>query len=430
MATAPLAAPVPAAPPAAPQAGRPAPALDAEAVRARFPLLARAGARLAYLDSAATTQKPDLVLEALDAYYRESYGAIARGVYRLSAEATRLYEAARAKTARYLGAPSAEEVVFVRGTTEAINLVASSWGRANLRPGDEILVTGLEHHSNLVPWQLAAEATGARVVAAPIDGRGDVPLEGVEARLRSGRVRMVAVAHVSNALGTLVPVAEICRLARATGALVLVDGAQSAPRLPLDVAALGCDFFACSGHKAYGPNGIGVLWARRELLDAMPPYQGGGGMIQEVTLEQTTFAPPPQRFEAGTPAGPEAHALGAALDWLDALGREAIHAHESRLVERAARALAKVPHVRLVGEPRARVGVVSFVIAGAHAHDVGTVLDAKGVAVRAGHHCAQPVMAAFGVPATVRASFGVYSTDADVELLLAATRRAAELLAR
>jgi cysteine desulfurase/selenocysteine lyase len=409
------------------------PRFDVAAVRARFPLLAaadRAGAKpLAYLDSAATSQKPDLVLAALDGFYRESYGAIARGVYALSAEATRLYEAARGKVARFLGA-AAEEIVFTRGTTEAINLVAQSWGRTSLAPGDELLVTGLEHHSNLVPWQLVAEATGAKLVAAPIDGKGDVPLEEIEARLASGRVRMVAVAHVSNALGTLLPVPAIARLAHAAGALVLVDGAQSAPRLPVDVAALGCDFFAFSGHKAYAPNGIGVLWGRGDLLAAMPPYQGGGGMIREVTLERTTFADPPQRFEAGTPVGPEAHALGVALDWIDALDRVEVAEHEARLVERAARELAELDGVRLIGAPCERVGIVSFVVEGTHAHDVGTVLDAENVAVRVGHHCAQPAMASFGVPATVRASFGVYSTDGEVDRLLQATRRAVELLAR
>jgi cysteine desulfurase/selenocysteine lyase len=412
---------------------RPTVGYDAAQVRARFPLLAAADRDdrrpLAYLDSAATSQKPDLVLAALDGYYRESYGAIARGVYALSAEATRLYEAARGKVARFLGAAS-EEIVFTRGTTEAINLVAASWGRTNLGPGDEILVTALEHHSNLVPWQLVAQATGAKVVAAPIDARGEVPLEGIEAKLASGRVRLVAVAHVSNALGTLLPVPAIARLAHEAGALLLVDAAQSVPRLPVDVAALGCDFFAFSGHKSYAPNGIGALWGRRELLAAMPPWQGGGGMIREVTLERTTFADPPQRFEAGTPVGPEAHALGVALDWLDSLGRVAIAEHEARLVERAARELGALAGVRLIGEPGELVGIVSFVVEGAHAHDVGTVLDAENVAVRVGHHCAQPAMASFGVPATVRASFGVYSTDGEVDRLLQATRRAVELLRR
>ncbi|KAB2956001.1 MAG: cysteine desulfurase, partial [Thermoanaerobaculia bacterium] len=289
--------------------------LDALAVRAEFPALA-AGAGCVYLDNAATTQKPRAVLDELARAYVESYGAIGRGVYRWSAEATRSYEEARARVARFLGGEPGE-VVFVRGTTEAINLVAASWGRVNLGPGDEILISGLEHHSNLVPWQLAAQATGARLVVAPIDERGEVALEEVERRLADGRVRLVAVAHVSNALGTVVPVTEIARRARAAGARVLVDGAQSVPHLPVDVAALGCDFFAFSGHKVYGPSGIGALWARRELLEAMPPWQGGGGMIREVTFERTTFAEPPERFEAGTPAGPEARGLAAALDWLE-----------------------------------------------------------------------------------------------------------------
>jgi cysteine desulfurase/selenocysteine lyase len=406
--------------------------IDVAALRAEFPIFAAArdaGRPLAYLDSAATSQKPRAVLDAVRDFYAHRYGAIARGVYRLSAESTALYEAARARVARYLGA-RAEEIVFVRGTTEAINLVAASWGRRNLGAGDEILVTGLEHHSNLVPWQLLADATGARIVAAPIDGRGEVPLEGIERALGSGRVRIAAVAHVSNALGTLLPVAEIARLARAAGARLLVDGAQSAPRLPLDVATLGCDFFAFSGHKSYGPNGIGVLWARRELLEAMPPWQGGGGMIERVRLESSTYAPPPQRFEAGTPAGPEAHGLAAALDWIDALGRPALAAHEAALVARTVERLGARPGVRLVGTPRERVGVVSFVVEGAHAHDVGTVLDASGVAVRAGHHCAQPAMEAFGVPATVRASFAAYNDEDDVERLVEAVDKARRLLAR
>jgi cysteine desulfurase / selenocysteine lyase len=410
-----------------------APALDLAAIRSEFPIFARSaadGRPLAFLDSAATTQKPRAVLDAERDFYEAHYGAVARGVYRLSAEATALYEAARGKVARFLGASAAEEIVFVRGTTEAINLVAASWGRAELRPGDEILLTGLEHHSNIVPWQMAAEATGARVVAAPIDARGDVPIAGIERALASGKVRMVALAHVSNALGTLLPVAEIAALARAAGALVLVDGAQSAPRLPVDVAALGCDFFAFSGHKLYGPNAIGVLWGRGERLADLPPFQGGGGMIEQVTFERTTYAPPPQRFEAGTPAAPQAHALGVAVEWLAGRDLAAVAAHESELVERAATRLAALDGVRLIGTPRERAGVVSFVVDGAHAHDVGTVLDAAGVAVRAGHHCAQPAMRAFGVPATVRASFGVYNGDDDIDLLITAVERARELLAR
>jgi cysteine desulfurase / selenocysteine lyase len=408
-------------------------ALDVAAVRREFPLLERAAAAgrpVVYLDSAATTQKPRAVLEAEREFYAAHYGAIARGVYRLSAEATALYEAARGTTARFLGADAADEIVFVRGTTEAINLVAASWGRAHLRAGDEILLTGLEHHSNIVPWQLAAEATGARLVVAPLDERGDVPLAGIERALASGRVRMAAVAHISNALGTVLPVAEIARLAHDAGALVLVDGAQSAPRRAIDVAALGCDFYVFSGHKIYGPNGVGVLWGRRELLAAMPPYQGGGGMIESVTFERTTYAPPPQRFEAGTPAGPQAHGLAAALEWLAAKDLALVAAHEAALVQHAAERLAAIAGVRLVGTPRERAGVVSFVVEGAHAHDVGTVLDAAGVAVRAGHHCAQPAMRAFGVEATVRASFGIHNGEDDVEALAAAVEKAGRMLGR
>jgi len=405
---------------------------DVEAVRARFPALApRPDERpVVYLDSAATAQKPDRVLEALGRAYSLDYGAVARGVYRWSAASTAAYEAARATVARFLGAGSADEIVFVRGTTEAINLVAASWGRTNLRSGDEILLTGLEHHSNIVPWQLAAEATGARLVVAPVDDRGEVDLGEVERLLGSRRVRVAAVAHVSNALGTVVPVARIAALARAAGAVTVVDGAQAVPRLPVDVRALGCDFYAFSGHKAYGPNGIGVLWGRAELLAAMPPWQGGGGMIREVTFAGTTFDGPPRRFEAGTPAAPEAVGLAAALDWLDGLGRPAIDEHERALTALAAERLDAVAGVRRIGDARDRTGMVSFVVDGVHAHDVGTVLDAEGVAVRVGHHCAQPLMDRFGVPATVRASFAVHTTAAEIEVLARAVERARRLLAR
>jgi len=404
---------------------------DVAAVRAEFPAFEAWSAEgpRAFLDNAATTQKPRVVLAALERAYVARYGAIARGVYRLSAEATEDYEAARGRIARFLGG-EASEVVFVRGTTEAINLVAASWGGAHLREGDEILVSGLEHHSNLVPWQLVAKATGARLVVAPIDERGELEPGALERGLSSGRVRLVAVAHVSNALGTVLPVVEIVERAHAAGARVLLDAAQSAPRLPLDVRALGCDFLAFSGHKAYGPSGIGALWGRAELLAAMPPYQGGGGMIRTVRFEESTFEDPPRRFEAGTPAGPEAVGLAAALDWLDRLGRERVAAHEDRLLTRAVERLTVIPGVRLIGTARERAGVVSFVLDGVHAHDVGTVLDAEGVAVRAGHHCAQPVMDRFGVPATVRASFGAYNTEQEVDALGEAVERARRLLAR
>jgi cysteine desulfurase/selenocysteine lyase len=404
---------------------------DVARVRAEFPAFEAwsvSGPR-AFLDNAATTQKPRAVLTALERAYVARYGAIARGVYRLSAEATADYEDARERVARFLGG-EAREVVFVRGTTEAINLVAASWGGTHLGAGDEILVTGLEHPSNLVPWQLVAKATGARIVVVPIDERGELESGALERLLASGRVRLVAAAHVSNALGTVLPVAEIVERAHTAGALVLLDAAQSVPRLPLDVRALGCDFLAFSGHKAYGPSAIGVLWARSELLAAMPPYQGGGGMIRTVSFEESTFEEPPRRFEAGTPAGPEAVGLGVALDWLDRLGRERVAAHEDALLERAVGRLSAIPGLRLIGTARQRAGVVSFILDGVHAHDVGTVLDAEGVAVRAGHHCAQPVMARFGIPATVRASFGVYNTEQEVDALADAVERARRLLGR
>lgn len=407
-------------------------AYDVERIRGDFPILGRDvhGKRLVYLDNAATTQKPRAVIDRIVRYYSEENSNVHRGVHMLSEVATAAYEASRTTVKRFLNARDEKEIVFTRGTTEGINLVAASWGRRHVKRDHEVLITAIEHHSNIVPWQLAAEATGARLVVAPIDARGELPLDGVERALGSGRVRIVAVAHVSNALGTLVPVAEVARLAHGAGALVLVDGAQSAPRLAIDVAALGADFFAFSGHKLYAPNGVGVLWGRRELLAAMPPYQGGGGMIERVTFERTTYAPPPQRFEAGTPTAPEAHALGVAAEWLAGKDLAAVAAHEAALVALAARRLAELPGVRLVGTPRQRVGLVSFVVEGAHAHDVGTVLDAAGVAVRAGHHCAQPAMASFDVPATVRASFGIYNDEEDVDRLVAAAAKAGRLFAR
>jgi cysteine desulfurase/selenocysteine lyase len=406
-------------------------AYDVARVRGQFPLLAAPGARrdrpaLAYLDNAATTQKPEAVLAAMDRFYRERYGPVARGVHRLSAEATGAYEAARARAARFLGAGEAGEIVFVRGTTEAINLVAASFARPRLAPGDEILVTELEHHSNIVPWQLACEATGARLVPVPISESGEVDPDEFSRRL-GPRTRMAAVAQVSNALGTVLPVVELARRAHAAGVPILVDGAQSAPHQPVDVAALGCDFFAFSGHKVYGPTAIGVLWGRRELLAAMPPWQGGGGMIRSVEFERTTYDDPPRRFEAGTPAVVEAIGLAAALDWIDGLGRAAVGAWETALAERARRGLAAIPGVRLIGEARERGPVVSFVVDGIHAHDLGTALDHHGIAVRAGHHCAQPVMRRFGVPASVRASFAAYNEPAEVDRLLAAVEQACRL---
>jgi cysteine desulfurase/selenocysteine lyase len=399
-------------------------------VRADFPILARRvhGRPLVYLDNAATTQKPRPVLEAIGRCWAESYANVARGVHTLSQEATAAHEAARATVASFLGAASPAEVVFVRGATEALNLVAAAWGRTHVRPGDEVLVTGLEHHSNIVPWQLLCAEKGARLVVAPIDDGGDVVAEEYERRL-SPRTRVVALAHVSNALGTVLPVREMADLAHAAGAVVVVDGAQGAPHLPVDVGALGCDFYAFSGHKLYGPSGVGALWGRGELLAAMPPYQGGGGMILSVTFAGTEFAPPPQRFEAGTPAIEGAVGLAAAIEYLEGIGRAAAAVWEKELLDYAVARLQAVPGVRLIGTPRERASVVSFALAGAHPHDVGTVLDRHGIAVRAGHHCAQPVMERFGVPATTRVSVGIYNRREEIDALIAAVEAAAELFA-
>jgi cysteine desulfurase/selenocysteine lyase len=407
-----------------------APPIDVEAVRAQFPILATRvhGKPLVYLDSAATAQRPEAVLAAVDRFYRESYGSVARGVHTLSQRATEAYEAARSRVARFLGAADPGELIFTRGATEALNLVAWSHARPRLAPGDEVLVTEMEHHSNIVPWQLVCEQTGARLVVAPVDDRGELRLAEYE-RLLSRRTRVVACVHVSNAVGTVNPVRELADRAHAVGATIVVDGAQAAPHLPIDVAALGCDFYCFSGHKVYGPTGIGALWGRRELLAAMPPYQGGGGMILHVTFAHTDYAPPPARFEAGTPNGAGAIGLAAALDWLDALGHEAVAAHEADLLDYANELLAAIPGVRIIGTAPQRAAVVSFLLAGVHAHDLGTILDAEGVAIRAGHHCAQPLLERFGIAATARASFAVYNTRSEVEALARGVRRARELFA-
>lgn len=405
-------------------------ALDLERVRRDFPILQRRmhGEPLSYLDSAASAHKPRQVIEAVAGFYRNDYANIHRGVYELSATATRLYDEARAKVAGLLGAADPGEIVFVRNATEAINLVAWSYGRKELRAGDEVLVTALEHHANLVPWQLLCEERGAKLVVAPVDDTGEVPLDAFAARL-SERTRLVAVAHVSNVLGTVLPVAEICALAHRAGARVLVDGAQAVPRMPVDVRALGCDFYAFSGHKLYGPTGIGCLYGRAELLDAMPPWQAGGGMIVEVRFEKTTFAPPPQRFEAGTPDIAGAIGLGAAIDYLGALGLERIAEHERELLGYGTRRLSEIPGLRLVGTAREKTGVLSFVLDGVHPHDIGTILDQRGVAIRVGHHCAQPLMERFGLPATARASFGVYNGADDIDRLVEGIREAIEVFA-
>jgi cysteine desulfurase/selenocysteine lyase len=396
---------------------------DVDRIRADFPLLARRerGKPLAYLDSAASAQKPRAVIDAVSRYYAEQHANIHRGVYRLSEEATALFEQARVEVARFLRAPDPRGVVFVRGATEAINLVADSWGRAHLRPGDEVLLTAMEHHANIVPWQIAAERAGARVVPCPVTPRGEVDLEAF-ARLLGPRTRMAAFTHVSNALGTVNPVAEMTRLAKAAGAAVLVDACQSASHFDIDVAALGCDFLCFSGHKVCGPTGIGVLWGRPDLLDALPPYQGGGDMIQRVDFAGTTYRPAPERFEAGTPHIAGAVGLAAALRYVSAL-RPAAHAHEQRLLALATERLRAIPGLRLVGEAPEKVAVISFLLEGAHPHDIGTLLDADAVAIRVGHHCCMPLMTALGIPGTARASFAFYNTEDEVLRLEASLRR-------
>jgi len=375
----------------------------------------------AYLDTAATAQKPTPVVDAIDRAYRETYATVHRGVYQRSADMTLAYEAARRRVARFIGAGSDKEVVFVRGATEAINLVAQSWGLTHLKPGDRILLSTLEHHSNIVPWQLIRDRTGIAIDVCPLTEDGRIDLDAAE-RMLTPAHKLVALAHVSNVLGSVLDVRRAADLAHAAGAKLLVDGCQAVPRLPVDVAALGADFYAFSGHKLYGPTGIGVLWARPELLDSMPPWQGGGSMIDRVTFEETTFLPAPARFEAGTPHIVGVVGLHAAIDYVESIGLAAIHAHETALVAETRAALAGINSVRVFG-PEDSAGIVSFAIQGVHPHDIGTILDESRVAIRAGHHCAQPLMAALGVDATARASFGVYNGPADVQALVEGIER-------
>ena len=392
---------------------------DIARIREDFPILRREeyGRPLAYLDSAASSQKPEVVIRALDEYYRGYNANVHRGVYRLSEQATEALERARGIVGGLINAPSPREVVWTRNTTEAINLVAQSWGRANLRPGDRVLLTEMEHHSNLVPWQMVAAATGAQLEFIPIDGDGRLALDDLERRLDG--TRLVALTHMSNVLGSINPVAEIAAAARRAGALTLVDAAQSVPHFPVDVQALGVDFLAFSGHKMCGPTGIGVLWGRRELLRAMPPFLGGGSMIKTVTLRETTYADPPARFEAGTPAIGEAIALGVAATYLQDVGLEAIHAAEQELTAYAIQRMSELPKVRIYGPPATeRGGVLAFNAGTIHPHDVAAVLDRHGLAVRAGHHCCQPLMDRLDVPATVRASFYLYNTVEEVDRLV------------
>lgn len=406
------------------------PALDVARLRADFPILATTvrGRPLVYLDNAATSQKPRSVIETIRRYYTSQNANVHRGVYTLSEQATAAYEAVREKARAFLNARSVQEIIFVRGTTEAVNLAASSWGRANLHKGDDVLVSAMEHHSNIVPWQLVCDATGATLRVIPMNDRGELELDAYE-RLLEGPVKVVAVAHISNSLGTINPVSEIARLAHARGAIVLVDGAQGAPHVPIDVQELGADFYTVSGHKMYGPTGIGLLYGREQLLDAMPPYQGGGDMIKTVSFARTTFADPPARFEAGTPHIEGGIGLGAAIDFLNGLDREAVGNHEHDLLEYATARLSEMSGVRLVGTATRKAAVLSFVVDGVHAHDVGTIVDQEGVAIRTGHHCAQPVMDFFGVAATARASFACYNTRDEVDTLVAALHKVRKVFA-
>jgi len=400
-----------------------APAYDVEALRRDFPILSLRvyGKPLVYLDNAASAQKPLAVIDAEREVYERGYANIHRGVHYLSVHATDAYDTSREKARAFLNAAEAQEIVFVRGTTEAVNLVAQTWGRANVGPGDEILITALEHHSNIVPWQMLCEEKGARLAVAPILDSGAVDMEAFE-RLLSPRTRMVSVAHLSNALGTVLPIGRIAELAHAAGALVFVDGAQAVPRMPVDVRALGVDFYAFSSHKIYGPSGVGVLYGRTDLLEAMPPYQGGGDMIRSVTFEKTTYNTLPYKFEAGTPNIAGGIAFGAALDYVTRIGLSRIEAHEHDLLAYATESLSEIPELRIVGTAPGKAGVLSFVLDGVHPHDIGTVLDREGIAVRTGHHCAQPVMDRFGLPATARASFGLYNTREEVDVLAAGIR--------
>ena len=409
-------------------AGREVP-VNIEQVRADFPILAQRphGKKLVYLDSAATTQKPRQVIEALTEYYSGYNANIHRGIHFLSEKATAAYEAGRGKAQRFLGAEAAEEIVFVRGTTEGINLVANTFVRTRLQAGDEILITGMEHHSNIVPWQMLCEQTGALLRHVPLNVQGEASLDEFK-RLLSPRTRFASIVHISNALGTINPVREMIQAAKSASVPVLVDGAQAAAHVSVNVKELDCDFYCLSGHKLYGPTGIGVLYGKREHLEAMPPYQGGGEMISSVTFEKTTYNRIPHKFEAGTPNIAGVIGLGAAIDYVSELGLERIAAHENRLLAYALEKVASVPGVRFLGAPRERASIVSFSMDGVHPHDMGTILDREGIAIRAGHHCAQPVMERFGIPATARASFGVYNTTEEVNDLVRGLSRVKEIL--
>jgi cysteine desulfurase/selenocysteine lyase len=401
---------------------------DVDAIRRDFPILHQSvhGKPLVYLDSANTSQKPQAVIDAERGVYESYYSNVHRGVYQLAVKAEQAFEGARVKLQHFVNAREKREIVYVRGTTEAINLVAQTYGRSHVGAGDEILISGLEHHSNIVPWQMLRDQTGAALRVAPIDDRGEIMIDELE-RLLTPRTKIVAVGHVSNALGTVNPVRRIVELAHARGVPVLVDGAQAVPHMPVDVQALDCDFYAFSGHKMFGPSGIGVLYGKAALLEAMPPYHGGGDMILSVTFEKTTYNVPPYKFEAGTPNIAGAIALGAAVDYLTSIGLERIAAHEHALLEYATAQLATIPGLRFIGTAHEKAGVVSFLVDGIHPHDLGQVLDYEGVAIRTGQHCAQPVMDRYGIPATARASLALYNRKQDVDTLVRGVQKAQEM---
>jgi cysteine desulfurase/selenocysteine lyase len=401
---------------------------DPRVIKRDFPIF-RNNPGVVFLDTAASAQKPQIVIDAVSNFYAHDYANVHRGVYALSQRATDRFEQARETVRRFLNARRSSEIVFVRGATEGINLVAQSWGPSHLKAGDEIVLTELEHHSNIVPWQMLRDRLGVKLVVAPMDATGGLDLARFE-ELLTPRTRLVAMTHVANAVGAVMPVEAVIRLAHERGALVLIDGCQAAPRMPVDVQALDADFYVFSGHKTYGPTGIGVLYGKYALLEAMPPWQGGGDMILSVTFEETLYQEPPHRFEAGTPDITGSHGLAVALDYMEALGRDEILAHEERLTEYGARRLAELDGVKVMGGGNRRLGVLSFEVDGVHAHDLATILDHHNVAVRAGHHCAQPLMDRLGVAATARASFGVYNDEADIDALIAAVRAAQELFRR
>ena len=402
--------------------------LDVTAIREDFPILAQQvhGKPLVYLDNAATSQKPKCVIEALTHFYLMDNANIHRGVHELSERSTKAYDAAREKVRRFLNAAEAREIIFVRGATEGINLVAQTYGRTHVGAGDEVVISALEHHSNIVPWQMLCEEKGAALRVIPINDRGEVEFGQFE-KLMSRRTKLVAVSHVSNALGTINPVREIVKSAHRWNVPVLIDGAQAVPHMKVDVRDLDCDFYVFSGHKVFGPTGIGVLYGREKLLEDMPPYQGGGDMIRSVTFEKTTYNELPYKFEAGTPNIAGVIGLGAAIDYLDRIGMDAVAAHEHDLLEYGTKALESIPGLRLIGTAREKAGVLSFVIDGVHPHDAGTILDREGVAVRTGHHCAQPVMDRFGVAATTRASLAFYNTREEIDALVAGIYRVKEV---